>query len=391
LITYPIKYIAVAVFALPLLAAFALANLSGLQKKIVVPGIALLVGIIGVIVWTQQSPMAGSDAHAVLLNGLSRLLFLSLTGVLLTLLARNSQSAVMRIAPVLLLVVAWTDVYTHEPPQNPTVPDFVFQPNLTREKLAMQPQPDLQGSRAMVSPAAAYKFVTFSASTPKDNFLAKRLGYCADCNLLDGVPKVDGFFSLSPRENDEVLSLFYTTTNAEYPNLEDFMGVSQITAADSVFHWQTRKDFLPLVTAGQKPIFADDAAVLARLQSTWYSGRVAVYLPPEDGAAITATNDTPATATSYHIGNSVVEAGVEAAGPAMVVLAETYYHNWRATVDGMPTPVYRANVGFMAIQVPAGKHVVHFAYRDGAFEVGAAISGLAWVGMLAGIMAGRKK
>jgi len=64
------------------------------------------------------------------------------------------------------------------------------------------------------------------------------------------VPKVDGFFSLVPRESDGLISLLYGTTNANFPRLNDFLGVSQITAPDEFFHWQPRRTFLPLVTAG---------------------------------------------------------------------------------------------------------------------------------------------
>ncbi len=60
------------------------------------------------------------------------------------------------------------------------------------------------------------------------------------------MPKVDGFFSLTPRESDEVLSLFYRTTDADFPRLEDFLGVSQITAPGELFKWQARTNFLPL-------------------------------------------------------------------------------------------------------------------------------------------------
>ena len=83
----------------------------------------------------------------------------------------------------------------------------------------------------MLSPEAANAFVTFAASDPKNNFLAKRLGYCADCNTLDDVPKVDGFFSLTPRESDEMLSLFYSSRRTGiFRVLKNFLGVSQITA-----------------------------------------------------------------------------------------------------------------------------------------------------------------
>ena len=150
-------------------------------------------------------------------------------------------------------MVAWLDVFTHEPTQNPTVPPWIYELDLSRTNLAMQPQPALGKSRAMVSPKAAMEFISFAVSDPKNNFLAKRLGYCANCNLLDAVPKVDGFFSLTPRESDDVMSLLYGTTNADFPRLEDFLGVSQITAPDEFFHWQSRTTFLPLVTAGQNP------------------------------------------------------------------------------------------------------------------------------------------
>ena len=106
----------------------------------------------------------------------------------------------------ILILVAWLDVFTHEPAQNPTVPPSVYDLNLARARLAMQPQPALGGSRAMVTPAAAMDFIHFALSDPKNNYLAKRLGYCANCNLLDAVPKVDGFFSLMPRESDGLIS-----------------------------------------------------------------------------------------------------------------------------------------------------------------------------------------
>ena len=42
-------------------------------------------------------------------------------------------------------------------------------------------------------------FIRFAMSDPKNNYLAKRLGYCANCNLLDAVPKEAYGFSPSCR------------------------------------------------------------------------------------------------------------------------------------------------------------------------------------------------
>ncbi len=119
----------------------------------------------------------------------------------------------------------------------------------------------------MLTPMAEWQFVHSAIASPQNNFLVGRLALGANCNLLDSVPKVDGFFSLTPRENDDVLSLFYSWTNADYPGLENFMGVSQITAPDQIYHWQSRPNFLPPVTAGQKPVFLNDADTLLALST----------------------------------------------------------------------------------------------------------------------------
>ena len=391
LITYPIKYISLVVFAAPLLAAAALTQPLQIQKHVLPVGGGLLALMFIITGWTQLAPMAGDDPHATLLNGMSRVICLLLTGITLFALGRQIESPIFRHAPLILILIAWLDVYTHEPAQNPTVPPGVYELNLARAKLAMDPQPEPGGSRAMISPAAALEFTRFAASDPKNNFLAKRAGYCADVNLLDGVPKVDGFFSLTPRESDDVLSLFYRTTNADFPALENFMGVSQITAPGKLLEWQARTNFLPLVTAGQKPVFLDDEKALPALtQNNFDGGRIA-FLPLEAKTSVSVSNPTEAKVLNSKFGNSTVDAEIETAAPSLVVVAQTYYHNWHAGVDGQPAQLLRANVAFQAVQVPAGKHKLHLFYRDRVFEIGAAISLCMWVNCFVAWLALRRR
>ena len=374
LITYPVKFVMVAIFAAPLLAAFALANFKTIQKRILPLGAMLLALIGGIVVWTQHAPLPGDDSQAAWLNGISRAVFLLLTGAVLFALFRESKSPLLRLAPLALVLVAWLDVFTHEPPQNPTVPPGIYETNLARTRLAMRPQPELGGSRAMLSPHAALELTRFALSDPKNNFLSKRLGYCANANLLDAVPKVDGFFSLTPREFDGLLSLVYSVTNVDWSRLEDFMGVSQITAPGKLLEWQARTGFSPLVTAGQKPIFLDDTNALWAMTRNDFDGRKTVILPPEARSAVTITNQTSAKILATIFGNNSVDIEARAGGPFLVVVAQTFYHNWQAEVDGQPTPLLRANLAFQAVQIPAGKHQIHLAYRDPAFAIGAKIS-----------------
>ena len=78
-----------------------------------------------------------------------------------------------------------------------------------------------------------------------------------------------------------------------------------------------------------------------------------------------------------------MELEVEAAEASLVVISQTYYHRWRAYVDGGPVRLLRANYAFQAIEVPSGSHRVLLAYEDGAFYAGSAISGAALLVCLA--------
>ncbi len=79
-----------------------------------------------------------------------------------------------------------------------------------------------------------------------------------------------------------------------------------------------------------------------------------------------------------------VEIEVDAEAATLVVVAQTYYHRWRAHVDGKPAPLLRANYAFQAVEVPAGNHQIRLAYEDRAFQIGALISGISWLVCAAG-------
>jgi hypothetical protein len=384
-ITYPIKYVLLAVFAAPLLAAFALTNLQAIKKRIAVIGTILFLLIAAILFWAWRFPFPTDDVRATLLNGLSRTEFLFLTGGVLLLLLRKNNSAVAKFSPLLLILVAWLDVLTHEPTQNPTVQPNIYEPDMARDTLKMNPQPAFGETRAMMTPAAFFKTLRFAASDPGKNYLVNRLAYFADCNLLDGVPKTDGFLSLTPREADEVNTLLYGSTNADFPRLEDFMGVSQASDPEKIYQWHPRKTFLPLVTAGQRPVFLDDAKALQAMAQNNFDGSKIVFLPPEEKEFVTVTNQTGAKILNSKFTDQTVDIEVEAAEPSLVVIAQTYYHDWQARIDidGRQLPLLRANVAFQAVQIPAGRHKIHLSYEDRAFQTGARISITAWLGCLA--------
>jgi hypothetical protein len=72
----------------------------------------------------------------------------------------------------------------------------------------------------------------------------------------------------------------------------------------------------------------------------------------------------------------------ELSHPGYVVLLDGWDAGWRATVDGSDSPVLRANLAFRAVRVPAGRHLVEYAYRPRPVAAGLAVSAVC---LLAGI------
>jgi hypothetical protein len=60
--------------------------------------------------------------------------------------------------------------------------------------------------------------------------------------------------------------------------------------------------------------------------------------------------------------------------PGYVVLSDTWYPGWQASLDGQPVPIERANLAFRAIYVPRGSHTLHLAYRPASYVWGLRLS-----------------
>jgi len=65
---------------------------------------------------------------------------------------------------------------------------------------------------------------------------------------------------------------------------------------------------------------------------------------------------------------------VELDRPGIVVVSEAYYPDWKASVDGAPAEILRANHAFRAVALPAGRHEVVMRYDTSLLRKSAAIS-----------------
>jgi hypothetical protein len=68
------------------------------------------------------------------------------------------------------------------------------------------------------------------------------------------------------------------------------------------------------------------------------------------------------TARIAHYANTEIEVSVEAPDGGFLVLNDVWHPWWRATIDGAPTEILRANVIFRAVVLPPGAHMVRFSF-----------------------------
>lgn len=89
-----------------------------------------------------------------------------------------------------------------------------------------------------------------------------------------------------------------------------------------------------------------------------------------------ASPGAPARVTHY----SDTDVLVEATGPGLLLLSETYYPGWRASVDGKQAPLVRANVHLRGVPLEPGPHTIRVWYDPLSVKVGFGLSALAVLG-----------
>ena len=227
----------------------------------------------------------------------------------------------------------------------------------------------------MITPQADQRLLRTAAAEHADDFIGRRLAEWSNLNLLDNVPKVNGAFTLQLREQKEVEALLYNQTNQLPGGLLDFLSVAWITSPSNAVEWIPRDSWCPWVTCGQKPVFAAGSNVLQALMTAEFKPRQVVYLPLESQPLVSVSHQTDCRIVASHFSSRRVGLEVEASEASLLVIAQTFYHPWRASIDGQRARLLRANHAFQALEVPAGHHHVAVVYTDRNLCAGAILSG----------------
>ena len=442
-VRFPVKALLLAAFTVPLLAAWGIEWLEAKGKEAFaakpfqdVPGdefwnptiatlatksIWLVMGLViggGVLVLLQMNFLVvGSAQSRTASNETIQLLgggfFLLLAGSLPAAVYGSAGTGYRSCRIALLCMLATFGVWHQPEVFNPTIPAAAFDPGLAAayhgSKGALTPAPKLGESRIMLSPLAERALHTRMVPKFYDDFIGQRLAFWGNLNLLDGLPKVNGASTLVTREWNDVEYFLYGTTNPAPANLMDFLGVTHTTKPGELMQWERRTNAMPLVNAGQQVVHGDDASKInvPNLRRVDWNPREVVFITDDVAAKLSTRVDATARVRHFHPragdlqspsassdGNgrrlqtagthagtpSRIEIEAEAAAPTVLVLAQTFYPSWHATVNGQPAPVLRANHAFQAIPIPAGKSIVRLEYVDWPFRIGAGLSLLTLLG-----------
>ena len=180
------------------------------------------------------------------------------------------------------------------------------------------------------------------------------------------------------------LSLVDDRTATFWPVVVSTEGRFQLVHSGDVKIYENLDNLPRAFVVHRARVLDDEAAIVAMKDPSFRpekeailaSGGHRVLSPHDDGG-------DEVEILSYEPERIVISANVAEEG--YLVLTDAYYPGWRALADGLETPIYRADLLFRAVHLPAGQHRVEFVYDPLSFKLGAAISLTALLGLVAGI------
>ncbi|MGQ9501001.1 MAG: YfhO family protein [Anaerolineae bacterium] len=135
-------------------------------------------------------------------------------------------------------------------------------------------------------------------------------------------------------------------------------------------------DVLPrAIVVHRAEIIPEVNQTLARMRDPAFDPAQLVLL--NEGEAVNVEGKSQATLTRYDPEDISITVSTDA--PGYLVLFDTFYPGWEASVDGRSVPILRANLMFRAVPVMPGTYQVEFHYRPLTVRIGIWISAMAWM------------
>jgi hypothetical protein len=131
--------------------------------------------------------------------------------------------------------------------------------------------------------------------------------------------------------------------------------------------------WLPRATVvGDYRVVSPSRAILDSVSRGTRDAARVTFLERDPGLKLGPVEGAKASITRYRLNDVTVE--VETPGPGLLRLADLWFPDWEATVDGRPAEILKADYLLRAVAVPAGTHRVEFHFRPHAMRQGLLLS-----------------
>jgi hypothetical protein len=112
---------------------------------------------------------------------------------------------------------------------------------------------------------------------------------------------------------------------------------------------------------------------LSRITKPSFEMKSTVVIEPTGNYTTIENDDTNEQIEYARITKSTandVTVAVQSNSSGVLVLNDTFYPGWSATIDGIETPIHRANYLFRGVQITKGNHEIKFHYFPLSFSIG---------------------
>jgi hypothetical protein len=183
----------------------------------------------------------------------------------------------------------------------------------------------------------------------------------------------------------DLFAVRWVITPANVEGLDSIPGFARVLkgvptsagAPADLFERRTPAPYVRIVPAAVK---LDSARIVATIPDPRMAYDRVVLLDARDPFAPASVTEVPpvsaarATVTHWEPGRMSITLDPAPLAASYALVAENWYPDWHATVDGAPAPVLRGDWTLITIPVPAGATRVELTFRSRAFDWGKAIT-----------------
>jgi hypothetical protein len=156
------------------------------------------------------------------------------------------------------------------------------------------------------------------------------------------------------------------------PQRTDLREVFQGRSGVKVF--ENEKAF-PRVWSVHQALDLPDSKAQETLADPTFDARHKAFLIGEEPPKLASCGDDDVWMPRHEPNFVQIKAAMNCKG--MVILTDSWFPGWRATIDGKPAPILKAYGAFRGVVVGEGDHTIEMLYRPWSVFIGAAMSGSA--------------